>query len=128
LLVAVLSLPETSVAEGPRLGTVIDVQPEALVIQFDVLPDATLNNDPASRGDAETERIPLSGQAGRVTWQPGMPVRVWPNTTARSGPRIQPIGATGGFDRTGVRRRLSKGSQRGGRGSPGGGHSGRGGR
>lgn len=101
---------------SPRLGRVVEVQPDALLIEYDDAPGA------------QPESVPLTGQGGRSDWAAGMPVRVWSGTAARAGTRIQPTGATGGFDRTGVRRRLSRGTEGRGRAGPGSGRGGRGGR
>lgn len=98
---------------GPRLGTLIDVEENALLV--------TLEDEPES----EPQRIPLSAHEQATDWQPGMQVRIWSGAGDSAGARISPVGASAsGADLTGVRRRLSRGSQ-GGRGSNiGGGRSG----
>lgn len=112
LLWSVLSWAETQ----PRLGTLMDIEPEVLIVVFDDAPEQ------------EPQRIPITGRARDIIWQPGMAVRVWPADSARATARVSPIGLGGsGLDRTGVRRRLSRGGRLGGRGtaSGGGGHGGR---
>ena len=114
-----LLAPLPAVAEPePRLGTLIAIEPEALVVVFDDAPEQ------------EPLRIPLTGRAHEITWQPGMAVRVWPATAAETVARIRPIGSGSSVDQTGVRRRLRRGGGLGGRGTPGAGQGGggRGGR
>ncbi|WP_200284172.1 hypothetical protein [Rhabdochromatium marinum] len=96
----------------PRLGTLIDIEPEVLVVAFEDAP-----------GQAP-ERIPQTERTRTIAWQPGMAVRVWPASIDTNRVRISPLG-TGGrsLDLTGVRRRLSRGRRNGfgGSGSGGGG-------
>lgn len=101
---------------GPRLATVIAVEQDALVISIDDAPQRAL------------QRIPLTGALRHGDWQQGMAVRIWPGAGARSGPRVTPAGVSGSVDRTGVRRRLSRGARSAAgsrRGASGGGRGGR---
>ncbi|MBK5969228.1 MULTISPECIES: hypothetical protein [Thiorhodovibrio] len=111
-------------APGPQLGTLVKIEQDVLIVELDDAPDG------------ESTRIPITGRARDIAWQPGMSVRVWLGAAdagaGADATRVTPIGASGaGVDRTGVRRRLSRGSAGGhgglGAGSRGGG-GGRGGR
>lgn len=115
LLLALLGSRISTADEGPRLGTVVGVEQAALLVRFEDAPGT------------DAQRIALSGRSGQVDWQPGMPVRVWPGSADQTGSRVTPVGVAGGFDRTGVRRRLSRGARGGGFGSSGPRGAGRGG-
>lgn len=105
LLGAVASVADPS----PRLGTLMRIEEDALIVK--------LNNEP----QGELQRIPLSREVPNMGWQPGMQVRVWPGAGPSAIARVTPVGTKGhAADLTGVRRRLNRGRQ-GGQRTPGGG-------
>jgi hypothetical protein len=115
-LICLLNAVTAMADPGPSLGRLIRIEDEVLII--------AMEDDP----EAEPQQVPVNALMQKSTFKPGMLVRVWPRQGASGLVRVTPLGANrAGGDLTGVRRRLSRGSQ-GGRGGGGaGGRSGGGG-